>query len=76
MKKLDEKIYEIAKPLAKKVLDESGYEGEMRKVYKEGLKAGIKYVQELLKDVAITYLTDEGFKEHADKWMTENQCEN
>lgn len=76
MEELEKRIYEKVEVRTKEMLENCGYEGEMRKVFKEGAKAGAKLMQELLQEVYEAILTDAGYADLVEKWKAENKCEN
>ena len=76
MNEFEKRLNETAKVRIKQMLENSGYEDEMRKVFKEGAKAGAKLMQELIQEAYEAILTDAGYADLLEKWKAEHECEN
>lgn len=75
MNEIEKKFSEKAKAGVKQMLEDCGYTGEERKIFKEGAKAGAKLMQELLQEECEDILIDEGYGDRLEKWKAENECE-
>lgn len=75
MDEIEKKFNEEAKARVKQMLENCGYTGEERKIFKEGAKAGAKLMQELLQEECEDILIAEGYGDRLEKWKAENECE-
>ena len=76
MDEIEKGLYEKAEASIKEMLENCGYEGEMRKVFKEGAKAGAKLMQELLQEAYKHIILDAEYGDIWEEWKKENLCEN
>lgn len=75
MNEIEKKFSEKAKARIKQMLEDCGYTGEERMIFKEGAKAGAKLMQELFQEECEDILIAEGYGDRLEKWKTENECE-